>query len=138
MFFYFKRAGTAVGVRPLVPNRARCEERICDNDELWADWCFANDLANLEDIATVLEVEVDDLIVAVDFVVANSDSSEVVDLKGESFSIRDVYLSTFDFYFDVLHLCICLTDVCSGRFEVGSNSDFGLAGHEGQSCSEGK
>lgn len=108
------------------------------NDELWADWCFANDLAHLEDIATVLEVEVDDLVVAVDFIVANSDSSEVVDLEGESFSIRDVYLSTFDLYFDVLHLSICLRGERNGRFEVGSGFDLGFAGHCGQSHSEGK
>lgn len=108
------------------------------NDELWTDWCFANDLTHLEDIATILEVEVDDFVVAVDFVVANSDSCEVVDLEGESFSIRDVYLSTFDFYFDVLHLCISLSGERNGRFEVGSGFDLWFAGHCGQSHSEGK
>ena len=86
----------------------------------------------------MLEVERDDLIVAVDLVGADAHASEVEYLQREAFGVDDVYLGTVDVNLDILEFGIHFRSERCRCLEIGQRLNFGLAGVSGHSHADGK
>ena len=99
---------------------------------------FANDLAHLQDIASRLQVEVDDLVITVNLGGADLVACEVEDFQCQTLGTADTHLSAFHRDLDILELGVGLGHDSCGRigFELGIQGGFLCAGRH--CCYDGK